>query len=68
MIQLRINGADAELAVTTVAELLAARGVDPKARFLAVAVNGNIVRRTEWPSATLSPGDDVEIVRPLQGG
>ena len=68
MTRLRINGEEAELAVATVAELLAERGIDPAARFLAVAVNGAIVRRAEWPVAPLSPGDQVEIVRPLQGG
>ena len=68
MKRLRINGVEAEVAVETVAELLAERGIDPKARFLAVAVNGAVVRRAEWPVAALSAGDNVEIVRPLQGG
>ena len=68
MTRLKINGEEAELAVTTVAELLRARGVDPNARFLAVAVNGAVVRRAEWPAAALAAGDEVEIVRPLQGG
>ena len=60
--------ASRQVAVTTIAELLAERGIDPKARFLAVAVNGAVVRRAEWPAAALSAGDAVEIVRPLQGG
>jgi sulfur carrier protein len=68
MTRLRINGVEAEVAVTTIAELLAERGIDPQARFLAVAVNGAVVRRAEWPVAALAPGDAVEIVRPLQGG
>ena len=68
MTRLKINGVEEELAVSTIAELLAARGVDPGARFLAVAVNGAVVRRTEWPRTALAPGDAVEIVRPLQGG
>ncbi len=68
MMRLRINGVEAEVAATTLAQLLAARGVDPKTRFLAVAVNGAVVRRAEWPGTVLSAGDAVEIVRPLQGG
>ena len=68
MTRLRINGVEAEVAAATVAELLTARGIDPKARFLAVAINGEVVRRTDWPAAALAPGDAVEIVRPLQGG
>ena len=68
MMRLRVNGVETEVAVATIAELLALRGIDPKARFLAVAVNGAVVRRAEWPLTALSPGDTVEIVRPLQGG
>ena len=68
MTRLRINGEEAELAAGTVAELLAERGIDPNARFLAVAVNGAVVRRAEWAAAALAAGDAVEIVRPFQGG
>jgi sulfur carrier protein len=68
MARLRINGVEEEIAATTVAELLSARGVNASARFLAVAVNGAVVRRSEWPFRPLSPGDDVEIVRPFSGG
>ena len=68
MTRMRINGVEEEIAAMTVAELLVARGVDPAARILAIAVNGAVVRRGEWLSKELSPGDTVEIVRPLQGG
>ena len=68
MTRLKINGIEAEVAVATIAELLVERGIDPGARFLAVALNGEVVRRGEWNIAALSAGDDVEIVRPLQGG
>ena len=68
MTRLRVNGVEEEVGAATVAELLVLRGVDPAARFLAVAVNGAVVRRAEWSSQPLAFGDDVEIVRPLQGG
>ena len=68
MTRLTVNGVAEEVAATTVAQLLAARGVDPAARFLAVAVNGAVVRRAIWDETALSAGDAVEIVRPLQGG
>ena len=68
MTRLKVNGVEEEVAVATVAELLAERGIDPGARFLAVAVNGAVVRRAEWPATALAAGDAVEIVRPLQGG
>jgi len=66
--QIRINGVEEEVAMATLADLLVARGVDPTTRFLAVAVNGAVVRRSDWPARPLSPGDDVEIVRPFSGG
>ena len=66
--RMRINGVEEEVTVKTVSELLAARGVDPASRFLAVAVNGTVVRRSEWCSKPLGPGDDIEIVKPFSGG
>lgn len=68
MTRLKVNGVEEEIAATTIAQLLAARGIDPAARFLAIAVNGAVVRRTCWEETVLSAGDAVEIVRPLQGG
>jgi sulfur carrier protein len=68
MMRLKVNGVEEEFAVTTISELLAFRGIDPVARFVAVAVNGSVVRRSEWSAKPLGPGDDVEIVRPFSGG
>jgi sulfur carrier protein len=68
MMQLKVNGVEEDVTVTTLSELLEFRGVDPVARFVAVAVNGSVVRRSEWSSKSLGPGDDVEIVRPFSGG
>lgn len=68
MTRLKVNGVDEEVAAANLVELLSARGIDPQARFLAIAVNGAVVRRSEWRSTPLSPDDEVEIVRPIQGG
>jgi sulfur carrier protein len=66
---LRVNGKIETGDAATVAELLRRRGIDPGSiRFLAVAVNGEVVPRAAWATTMLSPGDDVEIVRPRQGG
>jgi sulfur carrier protein len=35
---------------------------------VAVAVNGEVVPRTDWPLRALRPGDRVEIVTAVQGG
>ncbi|MDX1574716.1 MAG: sulfur carrier protein ThiS [Kiloniellales bacterium] len=65
---IRVNGEDRRLQVGTVLELLRAEGVDPGRRGVAVALNGAVVRRADWPGAALSPGDEVEIVKPFAGG
>jgi sulfur carrier protein len=68
MMRLKVNGVEEETGASTLGELLAARGIDPRVRFLAIAVNGAVIRRAEWAGAPLSTGDEVEIVRPVQGG
>ncbi len=35
---------------------------------LAVAVNGEVVRRAAWPDTRLAAGDQVEVVTAVQGG
>ena len=68
MTRIRVNGQEEDVAVTTISELLVARGVEPTAQVLAVAVNGSVVRRAQWSSKPLAPGDNIEIVRPFSGG
>src|SRR4029077_13051659 len=68
MTRLKINGVDEEVAATTIAQLLNARGIDPGGKFLADAIHSAVVRRAGWGEAALQAGDAVEIVRPLQGG
>jgi sulfur carrier protein len=50
----------------TVAELLA--GLAVPRRGVAVAVNGEVVRRAEWPAHHLADGDRVEVLTAAQGG
>ena len=35
---------------------------------IAVAVNGAVVRRSEWESTPLADGDQVEVLTAVQGG
>jgi sulfur carrier protein len=65
---IRVNGQDEPLAVPTLSALLAEKAVDVAQKGIAVALNGTVVPRTEWPTTKLSPGDSVEIVRARQGG
>lgn len=62
-----LNGEPCDLPVgATVADALAHEAVEP-AR-IAVAVNGEVVPRGEWATATLAEGDRVEVVGAIQGG
>ena len=50
----------------TVAELVAARA--PEHRRVAVARNGEVVARGDWPGTPLEEGDEVEVLVPTAGG
>jgi len=43
-------------------------GIDPDTSGIAVAINDEVVRRTDWERWRLAPGDQVEVVRAVQGG
>ena len=64
----RVNGRDEPLAVVTLAALLQEKAVDTGRRGIAVALNGAIVPRAAWSQTALHPGDNIEILRVLQGG
>ncbi len=64
---LTLNGAPEPLA-PDVPALLARLGLDSQMKGLAIALNGAVLPRAAWRQAALKPGDDVEIVRPFQGG
>lgn len=65
--QLTVNGTGTELADgSTVAMLVAARA--DQDRRVAVALNGQVVPRSTWPSTPLSDGDTVELLAAVAGG
>ena len=64
---LTLNGAPEPLAPSVTA-LLDRLGLDSQAKGLAIALNGAVLPRAAWADAALKAGDDVEIVRPFQGG
>jgi sulfur carrier protein len=63
-----LNGARRSADTNSLAEFLAAQGVDAARRFVAVAVNSVVVPREDWPSLRLAEGDQIEIVQPMKGG
>lgn len=52
----------------TLADLIASMGKDPTGRGLAVAVNGEVVPRSRWPSQRVSDADRIELLEAVQGG
>lgn len=52
----------------TVATLLRELGIASDAVGVAVALNGDVVRRKEWDAKSLSDGDRLEVIRATQGG
>jgi sulfur carrier protein len=63
-----VNGDPRERAGATIAELLADLGVEPDARGVAVAVEGEVVPRAEWPRRRVNEGERVEALSAMQGG
>lgn len=62
-----VNGLDREVRPgSTVDEIVAALTGDP--RGVAVAVNGEVVPRAGWASATVHDGDRIEVLTAVQGG
>jgi len=62
-----LNGKQRELlSETEVAALLGELGVRPEQ--VAVAVNGEVVRRSDWAKTVVRDGDAVEVVRAVGGG
>jgi sulfur carrier protein len=68
--KLFVNGEPRELPeALTIAELVAheAPGL-ADARGVAVAVDAEVVPRSEWDETTLAPGQSVEVLAAMQGG
>ena len=63
-----LNGEPRETDGATIAELLTQLGVDPQARGVAVAVDGEVIPRGEWPQRRVTHGQRVEALSAMQGG
>lgn len=64
--KIRLNGKAHKLEkAVDVAQLLEILAVKPE---VAVAINGEVVRRQDWGETALVEGDVVEIVRAVGGG
>jgi sulfur carrier protein len=66
---IELNGRPAELPDgATVADAVKGVGVDGESRGVAVAVDGEVIRKVEWGQTKLQSDQTVEVVRAVQGG
>jgi sulfur carrier protein len=68
-VEVRVNGEPRELPDgATVDTAVREAGAEQPSRGLAVAVDGEVVPRGEWAATTLRDGQQVEVLRAVQGG
>ena len=66
---IQLNGEPKELNDgITVEALINQQMQTTSAQGIAIAVNGHVVRRTQWETTSLVPNDDVEILQAVAGG
>ena len=64
-----LNGRRAELPDgATVADAVKETGVDGDGHGVAVAVDGEVIRKVDWRTTKLEGEQKVEVVRAVQGG
>jgi thiamine biosynthesis protein ThiS len=69
MITLTVNGRPREVdAPIGLVDFLVANDIDPERVRVAVAYNGEVLRREEYSQVILKNGDSLEIVRMVGGG
>ncbi|HEY5265444.1 MAG TPA: sulfur carrier protein ThiS [Acidimicrobiales bacterium] len=63
---IRVNGDDDDYLGETVDSLMKRRAIEP--RGVAVALDGEIVRRSAWSTTVINDGSSIEIVTAAAGG
>jgi sulfur carrier protein len=63
---IRVNGEEQDFVAESVDELLARLSIEP--RGIAVAIDGDVVRRSEWTETNIEDGNAIEIVTAVAGG
>ena len=65
---IRLNGEPADVAAETLLDVLAFLGIDADQRGVAVAMNGIVAPRRSWAITNVAAGDDIEVIKAVQGG
>ncbi len=67
--KIRVNGEEKTVHPNlNIYELLIALELNPMQAGIAVAVDREVIPKTEWRGTPLRENSDVEIIRPVQGG
>lgn len=67
MISIRLNGTEEQFPDgSTLAEVV--QLITSATQGIAVAVDAQVIRRTEWASTALRPGAQVDVLTAVQGG
>lgn len=68
-ITVTLNGTDTEFpADTSLAYVVASLGHAPNRPGVAAAVDGQVVRQTDWSETNIDGGQHIEILTAVQGG
>ena len=67
---IKLNGKDHQLVEgsTSLLSLLSNNGLDPAMPGIAVAINFNVIPRSQWPETIIEAGDEIELITARQGG
>lgn len=66
---IKVNGEAKEVSSgLTLHQLLVDLEIDPSRPGIAVAINQEVVLRTQWEETEIQPESEVEIIRAAQGG
>ena len=64
-----VNGEDKTVSPNlNIHDLLTALEIDPRQSGIAVAVDREVIPKTEWQATELHENSEVEIIRAVQGG
>ena len=66
--EITVNEKKYDLEQSCTVEQMLAAVLEIEARGIAVAINQNIVPKTDWPVQTLRQGDQVILIKATQGG
>ena len=67
--KIRVNGEQKEIRHNhNIYDLLTPVGFNPQQAGIAIAVNREVIPKTQWQQTKLHEGCEVEIIRAVQGG